>query len=187
MAINSVSYSGSLFGQAVLNLNNQLTNLSTQLATGEKSTTYAGMGIGESFAIAAREQLSNISAFCNTITNINTTINAANTALQAMTTTATTVQGDASTTSQDLNSSGQTIGQENAQSEFISMVGILNTQVGDRYIFSGTAINTPALASADDILNGTTTQAGLKQTIAERLQADQGTGTGRLTITAPAL
>jgi len=185
MAINSVSYSGSLFGQAVLNLNNQLTNLSTQLATGEKSTTYAGMGIGESFAIAAREQLSNISAFGNTITNINTTINAANTALQALTTTATTVQGDASTTSQDLNSSGQTIGQENAQSEFISMVGILNTQVGDRYIFSGTATSTPAVASADDILNGTATQAGLKQVIAERAQADGTTGLGRLVITAP--
>ena len=42
------------------------------------------------------------------------------------------------------------------------MVGILNTQVGDRYIFSGTAINTPAVASADDILNGTATQAGLE-------------------------
>jgi flagellar hook-associated protein 3 FlgL len=185
MAINSISYSGSLFGQAVLNLNNQLTNLSTQLATGEKSTTYAGMGIGESFAIAARGQLSNISAFGNTITNVNTTISAANTALQSLTSTATVVQGDASTTSQDLNSSGQTIGQENAQSEFTSMVGILNTQVGDRYIFSGSATNTPAVATADDILNGTGTQAGLKQVIAERAQADGTTGLGRLVITAP--
>ena len=49
-----------------------------------------------------------------------------------------------------------------------SMLGILNTQVGDRYIFSGSAINTPAVASADTILNGTGTQAGLKQVIAER-------------------
>ena len=55
------------------------------------------------------------------------------------------------------------------------MVGILNTQVGNRYMFSGTAINTPAVASADDILNGTTTQAGLKQVISERQQADLGT------------
>jgi hypothetical protein len=63
---------------------------------------------------------------------------------------------------------------------------MLNTQVGNRYIFSGTAINTPAVASADDILNGTGTQAGLKQVISERLQADQGAnGLGRLNITAP--
>ena len=65
------------------------------------------------------------------------------------------------------------------------MVGILNTQAGDRFIFSGSAINTPSVASADDIMNGNGTQAGLKQVIAERAQAD-GTGTGglgRLVIT----
>ena len=56
MAINSIGFNNSLFGQAVVNLNNQLTTLSTQLATGEKSTTYSGMGSGESFAIAARSQ-----------------------------------------------------------------------------------------------------------------------------------
>ncbi|WP_298107485.1 flagellar protein [Bradyrhizobium sp.] len=185
MSINSIGYSGSLFGQAVLNLNNQLTNLSTQLATGQKSTTYAGMGINEGFAVAARSQLSNISAFGDTITNVNTIIGAANTALQSLTSIATTVQGDASTTSQDLNSTGQTIGQDNARSQLISMVGILNTQVGNRYIFSGSAINTPAVASADAILNGSGTQAGLKQLIAERAQADGTTGLGRLLISSP--
>ncbi|WP_298261013.1 flagellar protein [Bradyrhizobium sp.] len=184
MSINSIGFGGSLFGQAVLNLNNQLTNLSTQLATGEKSTTYAGMGINEGFAVAARSQLSNISAFGDTITNVNTIIGAANTALQSLTSIATTVQGDASTTSQDINSTGQTIGQANAQSQLISMVGILNTQVGNRYIFSGSAINTPAVASADAILNGSGTQAGLKQLIAERAQADGTTGLGRLLISS---
>jgi flagellar hook-associated protein 3 FlgL len=38
----------------------------------------------------------------------------------------------------------------------------------------------------DDILNGTTTQAGLKQVISERQQADGTTGLGRLVITSPA-
>lgn len=185
MAINSISYSGSLFGQAVLNLNNQLTNLSTELATGEKSTTYSGMGTGEGFAIAARQQLSNISAFSDTQTNINTTIGAENTALQSLTSIATSVQGDASTTPQTLNSIGQTIGQANAQSQLVSLVGILNTQVGDRYIFSGSAISTPSVATADDILNGNGTQAGLKQLIAERAQADGTTGLGRLVISTP--
>ena len=185
MAINSIGFSGSLFGQAVQSLNNQLTNLSTQLATGEKSTTYAGMGLNEGFAVAARSQLSNISAFGDTITNVNTTIDAANTALQSLNTIGGTVQGNASTTPQTINSNGQTIGQENAQSELDSMVGILNTQVGDRYIFSGSAVNTPSVATTDDILNGNGTQAGLKQVIAERAQADGTTGRGRLVITAP--
>jgi hypothetical protein len=185
MAINSIGFNNSLFGQAVLNLNNQLTNLSTQLATGEKSTTYSGMGSGEGFAIAARQQLSNISAFTTTITNVNTSINAANTALQSLSSISTTVQSDAASTPQNLNSTGQTIGQQNALTELSSMVGILNTQAGDRFLFSGSAINTPAVADATSILNGSGTQAGLKQVIAERAVADGTTGLGRLTISAP--
>ena len=52
-------------------------------------------------------------------------------------------------------------------------------------MFSGGAINTPSVASIDDILNGTTTQAGLKQVIAERQQADGTAGLGRLVLTSP--
>jgi len=185
MAINSIGFSNSQFGQAVQNLNTQLTNLSTQLATGEKSTTYSGMGLNEGFAIAARSQLSSISAFTDTITNVNTTIDTANTALQSFSQITGQVQSDAAATPQDINSTGQTIGQQNAQAELSSLVGILNTQAGDRFIFSGSAINTPSVASVDDILNGTGTQAGLKQVIAERAQADDTTGLGRLVITAP--
>ena len=185
MSINSIGFNNSLFGQAVQNLNNQLTNLSTQLATGEKSTTYSGMGINEGFAIAARSQLSNISAFTTTITNVNTSIQAANTALQSLSSIATTVQGDAQTTPQNLNSTGQTIGQQNALTELSSVVGILNTQAGDRFLFSGSAISTPAVADTDAILNGNGTQAGLKQLIAERAQADGTTGLGRLVISPP--
>lgn len=187
MAINNIGFSGSLFGLAVQNINNQLTDLSTQLATGKKSSTYSGMGVNEGFSIAARSQLASISAFTDTMTNVTTTINVANTALQSLSNISGQVQSSAASSPQDINSDGQTIGQENALSELSSMVGILNTQAGDRFIFSGSAINTPSVASADTILNGSGTKAGLKQVIAERAQAD-GTGTGglgRLVITQP--
>jgi flagellar hook-associated protein 3 FlgL len=188
MAINPIIGSGgTLFGQAVQNLNNQLTDLSTQLATGKKSTTYSGFGVGEGFAVAARSQLSSISAFADTITNVNTIINTANTALQSLSKLSGQVQNDAASTPQNLNSSGQTIAQQNAVSVLTSIVGILNTQAGDRFIFSGSAINTPSVASVDNILNGNATQAGLKQLIAERAQADGTTGLGRLVITPPTL
>jgi flagellar hook-associated protein 3 FlgL len=186
MSISSINYGSSLLGQSVQNINTQLTNLSTQLSSGEKSTNYAGMGVNEGFAIAARAQLANITAFGDTMTNVTTTINAANTVLQSLSKTAGEVQSEASATPQNLTSTGQTIGQQNALSQLSAMVGMLNTQVGDRYIFSGSAINTPAVVSADDILNGTGTQAGLKQVIAERQQADLGTnGLGRLVLTQP--
>ncbi|MGZ5871537.1 MAG: flagellar protein [Bradyrhizobium sp.] len=186
MAINGIiGPGGSLFGQAVQNLNTQLTDLSTQLATGKKSTTYSGFGVGEGFAIAARSQLTGISAFTDTITNVNTVINTANTALQSLSRITGQVQSEAGTGPQTINSSGQTIGQQNSLAELSAIVGILNTQVGDRFIFSGSAINTPSVASVDTILNGNGTQAGLKQVIAERAQADGTTGLGRLVITQP--
>jgi flagellin-like hook-associated protein FlgL len=186
MAINSIGYGSTVLGQSVRNLNDQLTALSSQLTTGKKATTYAGMGVNEGFAIAARAQLSNISAFTDTMTKINTTISVANTALQSLVSIGTQVQGAAAAASQTLNGAGQTIAQQNAQAQLGSMLGILNTQSGDRYIFSGAAIDTPAVVDADTLLNGSGAQAGLKQLIAERNQADLGTGSGRTTISAPA-
>src|SRR6201991_3476745 len=144
------------------------------------------MGVNEGFAIAARSQLANITAFGSTMTSVNTTINAANTALQSLYQTMGQVQGAASATPVNVTATGQSIGQQNAVSELSAMVGILNTQVGDRFIFSGNAIGTPAVVSADDILNGTPGKAGLKQLISERQQADLGSsGLGRLVVSAP--
>ncbi len=112
----------------------------------------------------------------------------ANNALQAISNLGGQVQSAAASTPQTLDSTGQTIAQENASAELQSMVGILNTPSGNRYLFSGTAINTPATVPADEMLNGTTTQAGLKTVMAERATADGAVpgGTGRLLITNPA-
>ncbi|WP_430649215.1 flagellar protein [Bradyrhizobium viridifuturi] len=85
-----------------------------------------------------------------------------------------------------LNDSGQTSGQITAQAAFANAVAMLNTQSGDRYLFSGRAMDTPATVSADTMLKGTATQAGLTQLINERKQADQGANLmGRLSVSSP--
>ena len=186
MAINGISYSNSLLGQSVLDLKSQLDELQTQLASGKKSTVYSGMGVNEGFAIFARAQLSNLSAFTTTMTNINTTIDTANTALQSFGQIATQVKSAAGSGGALVNGSGQTVGQQTAVLQLKSMLEMLNTQAGDRYLFSGSAIDTPSVASMEDILNGKGALAGLKQLIAERNQADLGVGgMGRLVISSP--
>ena len=181
MSINSINYSSSILGSQIRNINQQLTDLSTQLSTGKLSQNYSGMGTNEGFAIAGRAQLSNIAAYTDTITNVNVNINLANTALQSLTTIRNTVQTGSATSAQDLNVNGQTVAQNTAAAQFGSMVGVLNTQSGNRYLFSGTAFNTQSVANAGDIINGTTTQAGLKTVMAERQAADLGAnGMGRL-------
>ena len=186
MSISSINYSSSVLGSQIRNINQQLTDLSTQLSTGKLSQNYSGMGTNEGFAIAGRAQLSNIAAYTDTMTNVNVSVNLANTALQALTTIRNTVQTGSANTAQDLNVNGQTVAQNTAAAQFGSMVGVLNTQSGNRYLFSGTAFNTPSVANAGDIINGTTTQAGFKTVMAERQAADLGAnGMGRLVLASP--
>src|SRR6516225_5017093 len=123
MSISSINYGSSLLGLSVQNISNQLSNLSTELSTGVKSPNYAGMGVDEGFAIAARSQLANITAFTDTMTNVNTIISAANTALQSLSKTSGDVQSAAAATPQNLTSTGQTIGQQNAASDLSALVG----------------------------------------------------------------
>jgi hypothetical protein len=187
MAINGISFGNTILGSSVQNLKAQMADLQNQLTSGKKSTTYSGMGANEGFAIAARAQLSNIAAYTDTMTKINTNIGVANTALQALSDIGTQLQNAANSGSQALNSAGQTAGQQTAVAEFSSVVGILNTQAGDRYIFSGSTIYTQPVASSDLILNGNGAgQAGLNQVISERNQADLGaSGLGRLIVSSP--
>ncbi|MBH5401075.1 flagellar protein [Bradyrhizobium sp. CNPSo 4010] len=186
MSIASINYSSSILGAQIRNINQQLTDLSTQLSTGKLSQNYSGMGTNEGFAIAGRAQLSNIAAYTDTITNVNVSINLANTALQSLTKIRSTVQTGSANTAQDLNVNGQTVAQNTAAAQFGSMVGVLNTQTGNRYLFSGTAVNTQSVTDAGDIINGTTTQAGFKTVMAERQAADLGaSGMGRLVQTQP--
>ncbi|MCP3372692.1 flagellar protein [Bradyrhizobium cajani] len=187
MSISSINYSSSVLGSQIRNINQQLTDLSTQLSTGKLSQNYSGMGTNEGFAIASRAQLSNIAAYTDTITNVNVNINLANTALQSLTTIRTNTQTGSASTAQDLNVNGQTVAQNTAAAQFGSMVGVLNTQSGNRYLFSGTAYSTQPVANAGDIINGTTTQAGFKTVMAERQAADLGAnGMGRLVQTQTA-
>ena len=185
MTITSLGYPNALLSQQVATIKSEMANLQSQLATGEKSTTYSGMGTNEGLAIAARAQISNISAFTNTITNVTTTINAANTALQSISSLASEVQDQIANGSQVLNNNGQTTAQSTATSQLASLVDMLNTQSGNNYLFSGSATNTPSTASATAILNGTGSQAGLTQVISERNTADGVGAMGNLMVSQP--
>jgi flagellin-like hook-associated protein FlgL len=78
--------------------------------------------------------------------------------------------------------------QTTAKYSLDELSGLLNTQVGGRYVFGGRQTDSAPVESADHILNGDGTCAGLVQIINERRQADLGSdGLGRLDITNPTL
>lgn len=188
MSIDGVSGRTSYIGTGILNLKSQLNDLQTQLASGKISTTYAGQGTDRAFALSLRAQVSSIDGYSNTATNVNTRINVANLSLQGLYNINSSVKSAASTSTVVLNNNGQTSGQITAQAAFANAVSLLNTQSGDRFLFSGRMTDTPATVPADDMLYGTGMQAGLKQLIDERKQADQGVNNmGRLSVTSPPL
>jgi hypothetical protein len=188
MSIDGVSGKTSYIGTTIINMRSQLNDLTTQLATGKISTSYAGQGTDRGFTLNLRAQVASFDAFADTANNVNTRLNVANLALQGLADAGTQVKKASTTATIVLNNNGQTTGQITAQAMFSNAVSLLNSQSSDRFLFSGRATDKAATVPADVMLNGTATQAGLTQLINERRQADQGTGTmGRLTVSSPPL
>jgi flagellar hook-associated protein 3 FlgL len=170
------------------NMFTRLDTLSTELGTGQAAQTYSGLGSQAGLALSLGSQLSALGAYSNTATNVGTTLTLAQSVLTQLGNAGSAVQ--TSVTQQgafSLGDNGQTQTQSTAAGYLGQILSLLNTQDGSNYMFSGSAVDQPSVASASDILNGNGAQAGLTQVIANRLQADEGPDSpplGRLVIPA---
>ena len=183
MTISGVSPTISPLLQSVLNINSQLDDLQRQLGSGQKSTTYSGLGSQSGVAVALNAQLAAINSYGDTITNVGTTISLQQSVLQQVASVGSTVQAATVQPQYAIDSSGQTTQQKTAAAQLDQILNALNSQGGNGYLFSGNGINQPSVDTADHILNGNGSLAGLTQVIAERNQADLGAdGLGRLVI-----
>ena len=169
--------------QAVNNMTKQLDTLTAELGSGQAAQTYSGLGSQAGLALSLNQQLAAITAYGNTATTVGTTLTVGQSVLSQLDGSRNSViQAVGQQGTFALNGNGQTTTQAAAVSQLGEILSLLNTQVGNNYIFSGSATTTPSVASSDEILNGNGAQAGLVQVINERLQADVGTGSGRLVV-----
>jgi flagellin-like hook-associated protein FlgL len=184
MSITGVGSSTSLLVQSLVDMRGKLDDLQTQLGTGQKSTTYAGLGFERGLTVSLRAQLSAMSSYADTMTNVGTRIDLAQSALTQIAGIGQSVKSSLnSTLSASFNGNGQTSAQSSASDQLDQLLGVLNTQAGDRYLFSGRAVDQPTTDTTDHILNGDGMRAGFKQVLSERNQADLGAnGLGRLAI-----
>jgi flagellar hook-associated protein 3 FlgL len=186
MSVSSIGAQSALIMQQLMQMRSQYDDLQRQLGTGQKSATYAGLGIDRGVTVSLNAQLSAIGGYDNTINNVMARINLMNTALGNMIGITTTVKSAMVQANGVSNGNGALVAQQTGQSSLDQLLALLNAQAGDRYLFSGRATGTPAVETLDHILNGDGARAGLKQLISERNQADLGAdGLGRLTISAP--
>ena len=183
MSISSIGAQSALIMQQLMQMRAQFDDLQRQLGTGHKSATYAGLGIDRGVTVSLNAQLSAIAGYDNTIDNVMARINLMNTALGNMIDITSTVKSAMVQANGVSNGSGALVAQQTAQSSLDQLLALLNTQAGDRYLFSGRATDQPPVETLDHILNGDGARAGLKQLISERNQADLGIdGLGRLDI-----
>jgi flagellar hook-associated protein 3 FlgL len=183
MAISGISSSSAFLVQPLLDMRQQLDDLQRQLGTGKKANTYAGIGIDRGLTVGLNNQIATLDSYDTAIQMVGVRLTTAQTALGQIDTTANQVKEAAVQSRFTIDSSGQTSDQRNAYNQLDLVLGLLNTQVGDRYIFSGKSTDQPAVETADHIINGDGARAGLKQLISERQQADLGAdGLGRLVI-----
>lgn len=186
MAIGAIGGSSGLTVHSLVEMRRQLDELQRQLGTGRKSETYAGMGLDRGLAVGLRSSLSALEGYDNTITNVGVRINLAQSTLGRLLDIGRDVKSAALQGSASFDSSGQTVAQVTAYSSFGEILGLLNTRVGDRYLFSGRATDQPAVDTLAHIMDGDGSRAGFKQVIDERRQADLGAdGLGRLVVTSP--
>lgn len=185
MSTSSIGAGTDRMIQALVGMRAQFDDLQRQLTTGQKSSTYAGLGLGTGLSVGLNAQLSALTNYDSSIDTAMTRVNLAQQALSSMSSLGNTVNAAVVQANGNVPNFGNAIA--TAQSSLQQLLGILNTQAGNRYIFSGRATDTPAVASYDLIMNGDATHAGLKQLISERNQADLGAnGLGRLTVSSPA-
>ncbi len=187
MSVGGIGNRSALSVQSLVDMRRQLDELQRQLGTGKKATTYAGLGLDRGLTVALNSQLSALSSYADTVTNVEVRLNLAQTALGQIDSIAHSVKSAVLPSEFVVDGTGQTSEQRTAYSQLDVVLGLLNTQVGDRYLFSGKSLDQAAVETTDHVLNGDGPRAGLKQMISERRQADLGSGgLGRLVLPAAA-
>lgn len=186
MSTSAIGAQSGLAIQQLVAMRKQYDDLQRQLSTGQKSANYAGLGLSRGITVGLNAQLSALSGYDSTITMASTRIDLMNTAFTRMTAIGSTVRQAMVSANSTSDASGAVNAQTTAQTSLDELLGLLNTDSGGRYLFSGRATDTPAVESLDHIMNGDGTRAGLKQLISERTQADLGAnGLGRLSLAQP--
>ena len=182
--ITGLGASSSLSIQTLVDMRNQLIDLQRQLGTGQRSDTYAGVGLDRGLTVGLRAHLSAIQGYQSTITQVGVRLDLAQTSLSQLSSLTQSSKTTVLTSQFSLNGASQTRDQDTIRIQLEQSLSLLNTNSGGRYLFAGKAADKPPMTSSDIILAGQGTQAGLKQVIDERRQADLGSnGLGRLDVT----
>lgn len=168
--------------RSLVSMRYQLDDLSRQLASGRRSETYGGLGDQRVSSLTFRNQTGVVSGY-------SAVIDITDVRLQVMTQSTnelrTLTEKARSVMLQTRGTSGYpeiTSAVKQIQAQFEQMVTSLNNQHEGLYLYSGRTRDVKPVVDANTLMLGDGTNAGLRQVVDERRQADLGvTGLGRMT------
>jgi flagellar hook-associated protein 3 FlgL len=131
--------------QYLQQLQSQGSTLEDQIASGQKSQTYAGIAPQAAQVISLQATQSLQQGYMNTIDTVNTRLQTMSLAMQNIATIATSFQNTLSNSAFSPN--GASV-QQTAQQLLVELGSYMNTQDGSRYVLSGNKTGTPTFDSA---------------------------------------
>ncbi|WP_319775668.1 flagellar protein [Breoghania sp.] len=182
MAVNTVFFKNSSLIDQLTRMRTTFDDLQRQLATQKNSTTYAGLGQNRSLDLALKQRISEIGSYQQTGSFVDLRLNVIDKTISRMD----EIRSEARKAMDPNNfvqqADGATNSQTSAEVSLVELLGLLNTDVAGRHVYSGSKVDTAPVVDMDLIMNGDLTHAGLKQVIDEYVQADAGPlNNGRLT------
>jgi flagellar hook-associated protein 3 FlgL len=180
-SINGAGIFNASYARALTQMRARLDSLSLQLATGQRSQDYAGLGNDRSLSLSVRGKLSAVESYQGNLTQVGLRTNMMMTSLTSLVEMAADTRGDLDPNNYLMNGN-KTIAQTAARTRFDTAVEALNVDVAGVYLFGGRDIDSRPVGSASEIFDGTVGRDGLLTVIAQRRAADLGAdGRGRLT------
>lgn len=189
MIVNKSMYPLQTGFSVISRMQDQFSNLQTQLGTGQKSSTLAGMGRDLPLSLSARSRLDKIDGYSNNIDMVSLRLSFLDKTLSRFDKIEgearnAAVQGQYGTGGINMATSPSL-----SKARFDEIVTMLNQDVAGRYLFGGTKTDKAPLADTDTLLNGANGKLGFVDVKNMRAKADgvnDADKLGRLTINSGA-
>lgn len=168
----------------------KMATLQTQLGTGQKSGTLAGMGRDLPMSLSVRSRLDKIAGYSANIDTVNLRLGFLDKTLSRFDKIEGEARNEVTPGDYGTNDINMATLPGLSLARFDEVVTMLNQDVAGRYLFGGNVTDKPPLQTTDVLLNGEGGRLGYKGILAERMAADLGPATadggrlGRLTLAA---
>lgn len=170
-------------GDLFVGMRRELDDLQRQMATGQKSATFGGLGLERRTSLDFRGKLSAIDGYLAAIDDAQLRVTMMTQGLERLDAMAGAARSALSPPRFDPAADGRSLAQRSAEDQLKLAIDVLNGELAGRHVFAGRASDRPPVVDYKTIMEGDATRLGLKAMIAERVAADQGAGgLGRATF-----